>query len=404
MTLSRREILKIMGAGGAAALAGCSSEKKTSEPDIDTEENSGDDDFETTDPPPDLEENDIYQDAERLVESIKEDMTEMERSGNSPFRAQVYLGGVNNYESASTLEFSVEDAETIESYQNMSESEILADLRDENVLTTATDDPVEIPLLLDEKVDLDLIYFQTRSEMEEEISSVATTLEDDLQGLLGDNYTVNTASHTVPVNQPPNVEDPEMDQEFSKYGDNHLKIAFTEAELDVEGFTYKDGDRAYIQLEPVHSVDTEKLTKLTKHEAYHSVPDLPHTAYSGNLLSLGDDSMDVSERNQLIAQRYASSEPDLTTEMSDGSMDITIDFQPQFQYDPEKDREDTFDHLETYLEEHKYFDTEPWRREEYDSDLNTARYRRKIDQGTLELYFNMDDRRHFENVELNIKP
>jgi len=397
-------MITLLGTGSIAAVPGCFSNEKQSKPNKSNNRSGEPANIDTNDSP-DLEDNDIYSDARRLVESIREDKRELERSGNSPFRAQVYLGGINNYDSITAFTFTVNDEETVERYKNISEDEILADIREEGIISRYTNDPVEPPLLLENEATIDVFYFQTESDLHNEIEFASENLERDLRSLLSQEYDVNVTNYSTHVDEPVTEADPRAEEHLSEYDSSHLQMVITEAELEVDGFTYKDGNRAYVQARPTHKDNTGHLAKIMKHEAYHSVLDLPHTAYNGHLLSLREDSMEISERNTILAERYLSSEIDLATETGQRGeqeiMEITVDYQPQFEYPREKDREETFQHLEKYLEDHKYFDTGPWRRAEYNPNQNIARYEREIDQGELELIFNMDNLRYFENVELN---
>jgi len=353
----------------------------------------------------DLTETEAYKRSEDLVDDIQRLEGMMDRGEETRYKTQIYLGGINQHGNIPSLDFTIEDDEVIERFRDVEEAQIIQDLRSEKVLQLSNLDGPEIPLLLDNQVNIDVVYLQDRTELQEVVKDSTDYLHNHLRGFLEENYSLNVSKNIVPTTTDTSTNlEQKADRLSSEMEDYSLKIFLTERDLEVDGFTDHETGKAFVKIEQIDAVDKEDFLETFVHETYHNLFDLPHTAYEDYLLSLEGESMSVSSRNVHLARRYLSSVPKISTSIYDNrgeqSMNIELSFNPEYQVSPERNRQDIFRHFESYIREQENFPIDDWQRAGYNPERLEINYSRNLKEGQLNLSFSIDDERYFRTAEL----
>lgn len=407
--MDRRDLLRA-GAASLAGLSGCSifldeGYKTAAEGGEDADRASFGADIDNKTDITDVKVAEEIEEAEDLVGDIQRLEQMMDQGKDAPYKTQIYLGGINQHGTLPSLDFTLEDDDVIDRFRDAEDGRIMNELRSHDILQLSGHDRPEIPLILDNQIEVEVVYLQYRTELEDMVQESAEYLSWHLQGFTSENYSVDVSTEVVPAVTDDSVNlETEADRVASEMRDSSLKLFLTERDLDVDGFTNKATDKAFVKIEQAHALNREDFLETFIHEPYHNLFDLPHTGYENYLLSLEGESMEVSSRNAHLARRYMSAEPEVSAEIyehgNEEVMGVEVDFRPTYMISSRQNREDVFEHFEKYIKQQEHFPIQNWQRESYDPENLEMVYSRKAADGKVNLSFSIDDERYFRNASM----
>jgi hypothetical protein len=332
-------------------------------------------------------------------------------------KLSVYLGNVNSYQFP-TISYTtpiedlskdntdpylfedLEDEEYSDILLNSSKDIVFPDLQgsphSNAVLNREMYDKIEIPLLLEDRLDIDLIYLDSENINLEKVEGITSELlETDIPDYI--DLELETIDRS---NGDPEKIFREVQEEYNERNSSALQAFITEEDIGVAGYAYPDADVAAVSVSdykdnwPFNIESLEQIAaQILVHEAYHSIFDLPHSAGRDDIMSynLENEGKTLGKRSSMLAERYLNSEfnPELllTTE---GEL-LKMHFQPA-QISAEEARKEFVQHLETYIVDFLDFeDFSNWEKEysregEYDHVLATRTFKQVDEDLEMDIY------------------
>jgi len=306
----------------------------------------------------------------------------------------VFLGNVNSYEFSvpHKRSFELSEAEEIigsnitedttdseyrklleETFTDRKNRQIEREYMNFNPMT----DSIEPRLLIDKKLDIDVIELGETDANPEE---VAGTIENSLDPVLGPEYDLNVQA-LKETYEDTNEAFEKIQETYSENDPATLQVYLTSKQLGpvgLRGYAPMDGNTAVnkAKINKLYGYDKEDIMHTPVHEVGHSVGDIEHTADEDDLMFYGGgtNSTEFGERSTLLLKRYLNSSLETEIERDRADPRLLIGFQPDM-IEPEKAETEFLSHLETYMRDVMEFeDFENWELEyEGETDLNYDR-------------------------------